>query len=59
MVLCIKMLLVYVLKLIKFDACHHDHYFVSIMDFIALNCYTLVMSTGLRVIFIPTCLGVH
>lgn len=27
MVLCIEMLLVYLLKLIKFDTYHHDHFF--------------------------------
>jgi len=47
MVLYIEMLLVYLLKLIKFDTCHQDHCFLSIMDFIARNCYTFVMSTGL------------
>jgi len=47
MVLCIEMLLVYLLKLIKFDTCYHDHCFLSIMDFIALNCNTFVMSTRL------------
>jgi hypothetical protein len=40
MVLCIEILLVYLLKLIKFDTCHHDHCFLSIMEFMALNCNT-------------------